>query len=87
MDKRMDKISNIINEWDPIGLFPMAPEDEYEEEIKKIKILLQQSDLEAEQIAQGIQEIFIAAFGDDVFRQSKENCMKIAKTIIDNDNV
>ena len=32
----MDRIEQIINEWDPIGLFPMAPKDEYVEEGKKI---------------------------------------------------
>ena len=32
-----EKISNIINRWDPVKIFPMAPEDEYYDEIKKIK--------------------------------------------------
>ena len=31
-----DKIEKIINDWDPIGFFPMAPEDEYTDEISKI---------------------------------------------------
>ncbi len=79
----MDKIADIINEWDPIGLFPMAPKDEYENEIQKLKVLLQQSELCAEQIAQGIEEIFIAAFGEDVFKQSRESCMRIAEAVID----
>ena len=32
----MEKITEIINEWDPIELFPMAPKDEYIEEVKLI---------------------------------------------------
>ena len=32
----MDKIIEIINLWDPIGVFPMAPKDEYEIECKEI---------------------------------------------------
>ena len=34
----MDRIEQIINEWDPIGLFPMAPKDEYVEEEKNSRI-------------------------------------------------
>ena len=32
----MEIILIAINEWDPIGFFPMAPKDEYMNEIKKI---------------------------------------------------
>lgn len=28
------KIEKVINDWDPMGLFPHAPEDEYSLEIK-----------------------------------------------------
>ena len=27
----LEGVRDIINDWDPIGLFPMAPDDEYEE--------------------------------------------------------
>lgn len=30
-------VKKIIDEWDPINLFPYAPEDEYEEEVKQIE--------------------------------------------------
>lgn len=33
---KMD-VRKIINEWDPYSLFPYAPENEYELEIKKIE--------------------------------------------------
>lgn len=32
----MERITEIINDWDPIGFFSMAPKDEYINEIKKI---------------------------------------------------
>ena len=35
----MERITQIINDWDPIGFFPMAPKDEYINEIKKINLL------------------------------------------------
>ena len=34
----MKEIMNLINTWDPIGLFPHAPEDEYSIEIRKIAV-------------------------------------------------
>ena len=36
MGIRIEEIKYIINTFDPIELFPMAPDDEYDEEIKKI---------------------------------------------------
>lgn len=35
-----DIIMTIINDWDPIELFPMAPADEYTSEIEKIQEVL-----------------------------------------------
>ncbi|EAD8591252.1 DUF1871 domain-containing protein, partial [Listeria monocytogenes] len=28
-----EKVEKIINDWDPIELFPLAPKDEYSQEI------------------------------------------------------
>lgn len=36
----MNEIMKIINEWDPISFFPMAPKDEYINEITKIYNLM-----------------------------------------------
>ncbi len=46
----MELIRDIINEWDPICLFPMAPENEYENEIDQIYNLLNGEDLSIEKI-------------------------------------
>ena len=37
----MNNVRNIINEWDPIGLFPYAPKDEYDAEIMAIEEILE----------------------------------------------
>ncbi len=60
----MKLIRDIINEWDPICLFPMAPENEYEDEIKQIYNLLNGEDLSIERIEEGIERIFIKSFGE-----------------------
>ena len=33
----MDRIEAVINEWDPLGFFPMAPLDEYSNEVQQIR--------------------------------------------------
>lgn len=79
----MDKILLIVNEWDPIGFFPMAPKDEYISEIKKIYEYLNVShDVTEEKLAKKINEIFILAYGRDVYVEDMEGCFKVAKSII-----
>lgn len=81
----MDKILIAINEWDPIGLFPMAPEDEYTNEIIKImEYLGVVSDITEEKLAQKINKIFIASFGDDVYVEDMKGCLNVARKIINN---
>lgn len=82
----MNFIKKIINEWDPICLFPMAPEDEYEKEIAEIHNLLTKEKLSLERIEEGIEEIFIKAFGEDLFYAftSKEKCKEVAGKLIFN---
>ena len=58
-----DKVEKIINEWDPIELFPMAPKDEYSQEIKKIvNILKDKSSLDKEKLANSLKMIFVESF-------------------------
>ena len=59
----MDRIEQIINEWDPIGLFPMAPKDEYVEEGKKIVEYIEKwPNITEKKLADRINKIFIEAF-------------------------
>ena len=81
----MDKILLIVNKWDPIGFFPMAPKDEYINEIKKIYEYLNVSkNVTEEKLAKRINEIFIMSFGSDVYIENAEECLKVAKEIISN---
>lgn len=76
-----DKVAKIINEWDPIDLFPFSPRDEYEVEIELISELSEKS-IDLESLANNIYAIFIKRFGDDVFTRSYDECYTIAKEIL-----
>ena len=79
----MEKIQVIINEWDPVGLFPMAPDDEYTNEIIKIfKYLNLNQNVTEEKLAKKINEIFLTSFGSDVYVEDFKKCLNIAKHII-----
>ena len=81
----MDKILLVVNEWDPIGFFPMAPKDEYINEIKKIYEYINVSqDITEEKLAKKINEIFLMSFGSDVYVEDTEVCLRVAKNIINN---
>lgn len=81
----MDKILLIVNKWDPIDFFPMAPKDEYINEIKKIYEYLNVSqDVTEEKLAKKINEIFLISFGSDVYVEDIEGCLTVAKDIINN---
>lgn len=68
-----DKVEKIINEWDPIDLFPMAPEDEYSQEIKQVvNVLKKKERLSAENLANTLKLIFVESFGDDMFFRDNE---------------
>lgn len=79
----MQLIRDIINEWDPIDLFPMAPENEYEDEIAQICDLLNGKGLSIERIQKSIEKIFIKSFGEDVFFSftSKSKCREVAEEL------
>ena len=73
------KILNVINRWDPLELFPIAPEDEYCEEIKKIQKYIENSnELSTEKLAVKINEIF----GEDDFSKSLEECRAVANQML-----
>lgn len=53
---KMD-IRKIINEWDPYSLFPYAPENEYESEIKKIESFVSTNNVKTD-LSEFIKSIF-----------------------------
>lgn len=68
-----DKVEKIINEWDPIDLFPMAPKDEYSQEIKQVvNVLKKKEQLSVENLANTLKIIFVESFGDDMFFRDNE---------------
>lgn len=75
------KVAKIINDWDPIDLFPYSPKDEYEVEINLISKLLDET-TNLEHLAYNINAIFIKRFGDDVFTRGYNECINIAKKIL-----
>ncbi|MCM1257746.1 MAG: DUF1871 family protein [Roseburia sp.] len=79
----LENITEIINEWDPIGLFPLAPEDEYECEIKKIYDDMHfDLNLTIDILAKKINEVFLQTFDEDVYIENMEQCKLAAKKIL-----
>jgi hypothetical protein len=76
-----DKVAKIINEWDPIDLFPFSPKDEYQVEIELISELVDKK-IDLESLANNIYDLFIKRFGDDVFMRNYDECFIIAKKIL-----
>ena len=72
-------VGKIINEWDPISLFPYAPADEYHSEIESIQSALSCC-LNADELADKIYQIFLSAFGDS-FVETKQECLNIANKL------
>lgn len=73
------KIDNIIKEWDPYSLFPFAPEDEYKDEISRIKTYIKKN-----QSLDGLTKYLGRIFDIDIiFEEEKKNFLKIAKKILD----
>ncbi len=75
-------IKLIINEWDPIDLFPYAPEDEYEEEIRLLEEFIKINNINTETLANKIHEVFLKRFGANIFKSNKLECIGIAEKII-----
>ncbi|MCM1235243.1 MAG: DUF1871 domain-containing protein [Ruminococcus flavefaciens] len=83
--KKVQGITIIINDWDPVGFFPMAPKDEYMNEITKIyEYICINPNSSIHALAEAINKIFCEAFGTDVYCDDIESCMLIAEKILGN---
>ena len=76
----MNCIAKIVNQWDPIGLFPLCPHDEYSPEIEKIQNAMCTA-LSKEVLGKEIFQIFSSAFVES-FTKSEQECILIADRII-----
>ncbi len=73
----------IINEWDPIDFFPMAPEDEYSNEILQVEnFLFNNWDVDVQTLAITIDNVFASSFGRDVYLADIDDCVEIADKIL-----
>ena len=77
----LKKINEIIDRWDPMGLFPFAPKDEYTDESMLIEKALAKT-IDARLLGEEIQRIFINSFGKEDFVKSIDECVEIARLII-----
>lgn len=75
-----DKIKNIIDKWDPIDLYPFAPNDEYKVEIEKISQLLTLN-ISLENLAIKVKQIFVDSFGEDILFRDDESILKVAENL------
>jgi hypothetical protein len=80
-----DQIKRIINQWDPMNLFPYAPSNEYSSEIQELCNFLENSRcyIISHDLGRKILAIFQSAFGEDLFLKSFDQCNEIAVKIID----
>ena len=75
-----EKMRDIINEWNPIEIYPLLI-DEYNYEIKRI-IDGSSNCTSKESLSNLIYNVFFDSFGSE-FKKSKESCEKIAEVICD----
>ncbi|EAG1030776.1 DUF1871 family protein [Listeria monocytogenes] len=69
-----EKVEKIINDWDPIELFPLAPKDEYSQEINKIISIVQENpNIDMNVLAKGIRKNFIDSFGENLIFKNNED--------------
>ena len=79
----LERIKEIVNIWDPIGFFPMAPEDEYFSEIEKIyRFIFSTTHINVLVLAEKINEIFVESFGKDIYNENINQCIMIAEQIL-----
>jgi hypothetical protein len=74
-------IRQIITDWDPQNLMSHAPDDEYDYEVKMIEDYFMMSICSEADLSRKIIQVFSEQFGDD-FIKSQEECLNIAKKII-----
>lgn len=70
-------VRQVIHEWNPYGLLPDAPIDEFDSEIEKVVQSLTVAST-VEELARNIQEIFTSSFGEPF---GYDVCFKRAKQI------
>ncbi|MGE5417407.1 MAG: DUF1871 family protein [Acidobacteriota bacterium] len=78
----MDRLTEIINRWDPINFFPNAPENEYDIEVRAIKEQMSGC-RDVQELAKLIQNVFISKFNEDIFARNIDDCLSVAREILE----
>ena len=77
-----DVLREVINEWDPIDLLSIAPDDEYDPEINEILKTVTGIEVDTEQLANILQKVFIQYFNEELFNKGLCECELIANKIL-----
>ena len=78
-----ERILKIFNDWDPVGIKPLTPDDEYIVEVNEIEsAILKDMNISKKSLSEIISTIFIKNFGKDVFVSSSKDVEKIASKIL-----
>lgn len=68
-----EKVEKIINDWDPIELFPLAPKDEYSQEINKIISIVQENpNIDMNVLAKGIRKFHRFVWRNLIFKNNED---------------
>ena len=77
----VEEINVIIDEWDPIGLFPFAPKDEYLDESQEI-CNEYKNGMGTKELAHVIYQVFLNSFGLNTFTKPISECEEVAEKIV-----
>lgn len=76
-------IVKIINNWNPVEIYPLL-EDEYYPEIKEIiKYINESENITLKNLALEIDNIFTKFFGSNIYISDLNKCKEIATEILD----
>lgn len=79
----MEKIRNIINEWNPIQIYPLLI-DEYDLETKEIfNYISNNGDVTPYELAEFIDSVFVKNFNKNLYQEKIEKLLEIAALILD----
>ena len=77
----VEEINVIIDEWDPIGLFPFAPKDEYLDESQEI-CNEYKNGMGTKELAHVIYQVFLNSFVLNTFTKPISECEEVAEKIV-----
>jgi hypothetical protein len=77
----MDKVIKIINEWNPVEIYPLLEDEYYTQSLKIFEVA--KKSYSVEDLTKEIFDVFKQSFGKE-FNRSIDECEMIAKEIMKN---